>query len=457
MPESRVTVVDHLQSESATADAEAAVSKAPVASLSAADPLAAVDSSSPQQMWLALHELRLRQIELEIQNEELRRLQLAVEAARNRYADLYDAAPMGYLVVGENATIIAANQRAARLLGRDYRELVGDRLTRSIVREDQDRYYLLKKRIDKLGDVQSCELRVTRPDGGTARVQLIASAAEDHGTRQLRIAMHEIAPAAAAESPDAAPGADPVPRLPTLDLVRSCIRCGLRGTCLPHGLNPEELAELDRHVENIRPLAAGQLLVRSNDTMRSLYLVRSGALKSTMTGEDGTRQIIALHLPGELVCPESLYQLRYRCEVEALHRSQLCAIPHERLRELAERFPALQAQLMHMLTREMAHDHDHLMAMGQRAAMQRVVLFLRSLSQRRMRQRLDPDDVQLPMTRAEIGNFLNLAEETVCRTLTRLQRDGVLAISGKKVRIHDQAALIRLCHEAAGPEARASH
>jgi CRP/FNR family transcriptional regulator len=429
---------------------------APIAAQTALDPLAAVDSASPQQMWLALHELRLRQIELEVQNEELRRLQLAVEAARNRYADLYNAAPVGYLVVGENATIIEANQSAGRLLGRDCRELLGQRLTCSIVGEDQDCYYLLKKRIDKHGGVQTCKLRVTRPDGGTACIQLLASAGEDHGSRQLRIAMHECEPAVAAEPPDAGPGANDELHLAALDTGRSCFRCGLRSSCLPHGLNAEELAELDRHVENIRPLAARQMLVRSNDVMRSLYLVRSGALKSTMTREDGTRQIIALHLPGELICPESLYHLRYRCEVEALQRSQLCAVPHERLRELAGRFPALQAQLMHMMTREMVHDHDHLVAMSQRTASQRVVLFLRSLSQRRMRQRLDPDELQLPMTRADIGNFLNLAEETVCRTLTRLQRDGVLTITGKKIRIRDQATLSRLCHESGEPEVGAS-
>ncbi len=114
---------------------------------------------------------------------------------------------------------------------------------------------------------------------------------------------------------------------------------------------------------------------------------------------------------------------------------------------MAERLPRLQAQLLHLVTREMVYDHDHLIAMGKHSALPRVVQFLCGLSNRQLRQRLDPNDLKLPMTRADIGSFLNLAEETVCRVLLRLQRDGVLGISGKRVRILDHDRLVALCEE----------
>ncbi len=417
---------------------------------SAAEVLSTVEPGSPAQMWQALHELRLRQIELEVQNEELRRAQLATEVARAHYRELYDLAPAGYLVVDGDGSIVEANRCAAALLGAaEQQSLLKQPLTKFILRDDQDHLYLLKRRAIGSSDPQTCELRMLRVDQTVVPVQLTASVQAGNGGSQLRVLMreHETATAVFATAPTSA-GAMPLKPRPELSR-RSCVHCGLRHSCVPAGLDSRELALLDRHIESPRALATGQILVHSNDRMRNIYLVRSGALKSTVIHANGERQLIALYLPGELVCPAALYQRHYRCEVQALQPSQLCSVPWERLNELAQHLPALQAQLLHLLTREMVHDHDHLIAMGKHSALpRRVVQFLCGLSNRQLRQRLDPNDLQLPMTRADIGNFLNLAEETVCRVLLRLQRDGLLDISGKRVRILDHDRLFGLCEEA---------
>jgi PAS domain-containing protein len=76
-----------------------------------------LETLSPKEVGRLGHELRVHQIELEMQNEELRRAQEVLEASRARYFDLYDLAPVGYVTVSEPGMILEANITAATLLG----------------------------------------------------------------------------------------------------------------------------------------------------------------------------------------------------------------------------------------------------------------------------------------------------------------------------------------------------
>ncbi len=133
----------------------------------------------PALLKQKLHELRVHQIELEMQNEELRRAQLELEASRARYFDLYDLAPVGYCSLSEEGLILQANLSASLLLGQTRVELLKQRISRFILREDQDSYYLLRKKLLKTGEKQSCELRILKGDGSVAWVQIDATLAID--------------------------------------------------------------------------------------------------------------------------------------------------------------------------------------------------------------------------------------------------------------------------------------
>lgn len=136
-----------------------------------------------------IHELRVHQIELTMQNEELRHAQEEIDAARERYFDLYDRAPVGYCTLSETGWILEINLTAAVMLGVSKGALVGQSFTRFILNDDQDHFYLYRKQLAKIaatprtdlfsrglaGAPQSCELRMVKVDGSVFWARLEAT------------------------------------------------------------------------------------------------------------------------------------------------------------------------------------------------------------------------------------------------------------------------------------------
>jgi two-component system cell cycle sensor histidine kinase/response regulator CckA len=153
-----------------------------------------MDTLSAQQVRHLIHELEVHQIELELQNDELRRAQQELEVMRDKYADLYDFAPIGYLTVSEKGQILEANLTIARLLGMERGVLRGQWLTRFIAFEDQDLYYKHCAAVLAAADEQICEIRmVTR--GGTpfdARMQSMGIADNDGTVTKWRTVISDV-------------------------------------------------------------------------------------------------------------------------------------------------------------------------------------------------------------------------------------------------------------------------
>jgi len=120
---------------------------------------------TPDEAQQMLHDLRVHKIELEMQNEELRRTQHELDAARERYFDLYDMAPVGYITLSEQGLILEANLAFAGLLGMGRGALVKQPLSRFILKEDQDSYYLYRKQHFENGEAQISDLRMVKKDG----------------------------------------------------------------------------------------------------------------------------------------------------------------------------------------------------------------------------------------------------------------------------------------------------
>ena len=142
---------------------------------------------------LLSQELQVHQIELEMQNEELRRAQRAVEISRERYFDLYDLAPVGYFTISVSGLILEANLTAADLLHVARGVLPAQPFTRFILPADQDIHYLSRKKLLETGQPQACELRMLPRDAAPFWVQIESAIAKDaDGDDVCRVVISDI-------------------------------------------------------------------------------------------------------------------------------------------------------------------------------------------------------------------------------------------------------------------------
>jgi len=152
-----------------------------------------LEAVSPEEMQQTLHELRVHQIELELQNEELRRSQVELGIVSARYFDLYDQAPIGYFTISEKGLILEANLTVANQLGALRGELIQRPISQFIFREDQDIYYLLRKKIFETGETNAFELRMVKTDETVFWAHLETVAAQNaDGAAVCRIMLGDI-------------------------------------------------------------------------------------------------------------------------------------------------------------------------------------------------------------------------------------------------------------------------
>jgi len=145
-----------------------------------------------EDLEAVFHELQVHQIELEMQNEELRQAQVELSQARDRFFELYDLAPVGYLTLDENGIIQQANLTLVALLGVERRKLIRQPLTRFILPADQDIYYLHQRKLVETGEPQTCELRLKRADGHFFHAHLEAVVAGQEEATECRMTINDI-------------------------------------------------------------------------------------------------------------------------------------------------------------------------------------------------------------------------------------------------------------------------
>lgn len=221
----------------------------------------------------------------------------------------------------------------------------------------------------------------------------------------------------------------------------ACSNCNLRELCLPVGLSPEQVGHLDDLVATRRSIPRGETLFRTGDAFQSLYAVRTGFFKTCICAEDGRDQVTGFQMAGELLGLDGISSDRHACDAVALEDSTVCVIPFHDLEGLSLQISELQRVFHKIMSREIVRDHGVMLLLGSMRAEERVAAFLLNLTQRLHARGYSRSELVLRMTREEIGSYLGLKLETVSRTFSKLQEDGVLEVKQRQIRILQQEAL----------------
>ena len=189
---------------------------------------------------------------------------------------------------------------------------------------------------------------------------------------------------------------------------------------------PQKMSHRTRSLPETR-LNAGSHLFHEGDRVERIYQVISGVVSLTRLLEDGRRQIIAFGFPGDIVgfpCED-----RHHTDCVALNTVRLQ--PH-RMSQLdaSGSDPKLHADLLQAALREIAAMQDHFMMLGRKSATEKVAAFLTVLTNRSGTIVGQYDQVELPMSRADIADFLGLTTETVSRTISQFRKSRVIALDG---------------------------
>jgi len=226
----------------------------------------------------------------------------------------------------------------------------------------------------------------------------------------------------------------------------SCSDCNLKSLCLPIAMDVNDIDRVNDIIRRSRPIQAGEHLYRTGDPFTSIFAVRSGSIKTYLLDDDGVEQVTGFYLPGEILGFDGIGSSRHGCNMVSMETSTVCEIPFERLEELSLQLPKLQRHFFQLMSQQIENDHQMMMTLSKKNAEGRVATLLQSLSKRYGRRNLSPNSLRLPMSRMDIGNFLGLTIETVSRTFSRMQKEGVISVEGREITILDHEKLGSICH-----------
>ena len=223
----------------------------------------------------------------------------------------------------------------------------------------------------------------------------------------------------------------------------TCATCRQRERCLAGCVSDEDLGRVENVVYTRRRTKRGAPLLVAGDRFEYLYAIRSGSFKTCLVEHEGREQVTGFFMGGDILGMEGLGHGRYQTNAVGLEDGDVCAMPYSLIELLGRELPSLQRGLEAALAREIQRSQSVMMILGSMGARERLAAFLVNLSRRYLRGGLSSSELHLRMTREEIGSYLGLKLETVSRLFSGFQRDGLMEVHLKHVRILDMPGLQR--------------
>ncbi len=214
----------------------------------------------------------------------------------------------------------------------------------------------------------------------------------------------------------------------------SHVRCGdcpIRERAVCAYCNPDELQMLDA-IKSYRDYAAGREILAAGEQSSVVGSIVSGVIKLTKTLADGRTQMVGLLFPGDFVG----HAMRIRAEYDAVAATDvtLCQFQRKPFETLLRETPRLEQRMLQMTLDELDAAREWLLLLGRKTAREKLASFLLMLARRETDGggRMRDISIALPLTRAEIAEYLGLTIETVSRQMTKLRADGVLSFESTR-------------------------
>jgi len=201
-----------------------------------------------------------------------------------------------------------------------------------------------------------------------------------------------------------------------------------------------------------RLVHAGDSIYQAGQPFESLYILNSGFVKIVNLSADGREQVVGLKFRGDWMGFDGIAEGCHGCDAVAMDTGEVWVVGYDALLAACATAPALLKLLHEAMSREIAHDRDSLMSVCTLSAEARVADFLLQWGASMALRGQRTDAIALRMTRAEIGNYLGMALETVSRALSRLAREKIIDFVEKgrrDVRIADPQALTHFLQRSA--------
>lgn len=215
-----------------------------------------------------------------------------------------------------------------------------------------------------------------------------------------------------------------------------CIECAIRRLSVCAALDKaelRELAHLGRHVQ----FGAGETVFAQEQMTTSFYILHEGVMRLYKLLPDGRRQIIGFALQGDFLGLAA--SSRHNFSADAIGPVVLCQFPKSAFARFSEDRPDLLRRINELAVRELGQAQDHMVLLGRRSAEEKVATFLVGWRDRLVQVAGPSQTVSLPMSRQDIADYLGLTIETVSRTFTKFERDGVIEIMPGSVYLLDPA------------------
>ena len=221
----------------------------------------------------------------------------------------------------------------------------------------------------------------------------------------------------------------------------ACSNCNLRELCMPMGLSTQELDKIDELVAVRKKIKRGDFLFQSGTAFKSIYAIRTGFFKTSVTTDDGRDQVSGFQMAGEIIGLDGIMNDRHACDAIALEDSEVCVMPFDRIEQISLEVKSLQHHVHKIMSREIVRENSVILLLGSMKAEERLAAFLLNLVQRLHARGFSQSELVLRMTREEIGSFLGLKLETVSRAFSKFADEGIVEVKQRNLKILNPDAL----------------